>query len=104
MSRDEKTPGGSSKSALRQVGNAVACALAEILGIEIRRRLLGDETALALKPTLVPSKQADVPPPEPVEPVHQKYRHLAGSHEPHPGTGKGYGAFRRKHAPRVNCC
>jgi len=91
---------GSYKSALRQIGNAVPCALAEILGIEIRRRLFGDESALALKPTLVPLKRADVPPPEPVEPVSEKYRHLVGSHEPHPGTGKGYGAFRREARPK----
>ncbi len=91
---------GPYKSVLRQIGNAVPCALAEILGLEIRRRLLGDGSAQALKPTLIPEKQADAPPPEPVKPVPEKYRHLVGMHEPHPGTGKGYGASKRAAHPR----
>jgi DNA (cytosine-5)-methyltransferase 1 len=90
---------GAYRSVLRQIGNAVPCALAEILGVEIRRRLLGDESAHALKPTLVPSKRAGPPPPEQVEPVLEKYRHLVGPHEPHPGTGKGYRASKRATRP-----
>lgn len=92
---DDYTVVGSYKSVLRQIGNAVPCALAEALGIEIRKRLLGDESAQALKPTLIPEKRADTPPPDPVKPVPEKLRHLVGLHKPHPGTGKGYGASKR---------
>jgi DNA (cytosine-5)-methyltransferase 1 len=86
---------GTYKSVLRQIGNAVPCALAEILGIEIRRRLLKDEASQALKPTLIPEKRFDAPTPDPVKAVPEKYRELVGIHEPHPGTGKGYAATRR---------
>jgi DNA (cytosine-5)-methyltransferase 1 len=86
---------GHYRSALRQIGNAVPSALAETLGIEIRRRLLHDETADALEPALVLAKKSYTPPPEPVMPVPQEYLHLIGDHEPHPGTGKGYRAMTR---------
>lgn len=87
---------GSYRSALRQIGNAVPSALAERIGLEIRARLLEDNSARALKPTLIPQKQKDVPPPESVQPVPLKYRQLIGKYEPHPGTGKGPQALKQK--------
>jgi DNA (cytosine-5)-methyltransferase 1 len=88
---------GTYRAALRQLGNAVPCVLAEAIGIEIRLRLLGDLSARELKPSLVPPKRLNIPPPEPVVPVPQKYLHLIGEHAPHPGTGKGNRALRLKH-------
>jgi len=78
----------------RQIGNAVPSVLAEVLALEIRRQLL-DERLTFTKPTLLPPKRSPIPKPELVGPVPKKYRRLAGVHEPHPGTGLGYGAQRR---------
>jgi DNA (cytosine-5)-methyltransferase 1 len=87
---------GSLKSVQRQVGNAVPSALAELLGLAIRQRILGDTRIIDLKPTLLPRRQMRIPPPEPVVPVPLKYLQLEGTHSPHPGTGKGHGALRRE--------
>lgn len=78
----------------RQIGNAVPSALAELLALEIRRQLL-DEQVPQREPRLIPRKLPKVPSAEPTRPVPRKYRQLRGSHEPHPGTGMGYGAQRR---------
>lgn len=86
---------GNRISVQRQIGNAVPSALAEVIGLEIRRRLLGDSSAADIIPTLVPLKRTDTPPPAPVMPVTQKYQHLIGDHEAHPGTGRGNRARRR---------
>ena len=86
---------GSYRSAQRQIGNAVPCALAERLATEMRHRLLLDAAAEELESTLVPPMRQGAPPPEPVAPVPTKYRHLVGDHDPHPGTGKGHRARRR---------
>jgi DNA (cytosine-5)-methyltransferase 1 len=86
---------GNRISVQRQIGNAVPSALAEVIGLEIRCRLLGDSSAADIIPTLVPLKRTHTPPPAPVTPVMQKYRHLIGDHEAHPGTGKGNRARRR---------
>ena len=86
---------GSLSAVQRQVGNAVPSALAEVIGWEMRRRLLGDEYLPAANPTLAPAKRDDIPPPEPVSPVPPKYLHLRGEHEAHPGTGKGNRASLR---------
>lgn len=77
-----------------QIGNAVPSALGEILALEIRRQLLGHRLT-SKSPTLVPARQPRIPKPEPIQPVPKKYRQLAGTHEPHPGTGMGYAAQRR---------
>jgi len=92
---------GSLSSVQRQVGNAVPSALAEILALAIRSRLLGDDTASGLKPTLLPQRQLTVPPPEAVVPLRDKYLRLVGNHSPHPGTGKGHAAERRGSASRL---
>lgn len=78
----------------RQIGNAVPSALAETLALEIRRQLL-DERVPSRVPTLLPARRLPIPKPEPARPVPKKYRQLAGNHDPHPGTGMGYGALRR---------
>ena len=78
----------------RQIGNAVPSALAEVLACEIRKQLL-DETVSSGNPRLIPPKRARIPKSEITKPVPRKYRQLVGSHEPHPGTGMGYGAQRR---------
>lgn len=85
---------GSLPEVHRQIGNAVPSALAELLALEIRRQLLDDEDAHR-KPTLIPPRRLAVPKPEPTAPVPKKYRERVGVHEPHPGTGMGYGALRR---------
>ncbi|MFB1487857.1 MULTISPECIES: DNA cytosine methyltransferase [unclassified Thiocapsa] len=86
---------GSLCSVQRQVGNAVPSALAEILGFAIRERLLGDPSAANLTSTLLPVRQARVPPQDPIAAVPSAYLRLSGSHSQHPGTGKGDGALRR---------
>lgn len=78
----------------RQIGNAVPSALAEILALEIRRQLL-DERVSSRNPRLVPPRRLPIPKPEPAQRVPRKYLQLIGAHEPHPGTGMGYGAQRR---------
>lgn len=78
----------------RQIGNAVPSALAELLGRCIVEQLLGGRPRGPLK--LLPPRRQPVPPPEPMGAVPARYRHLAGEHEAHPGTGKGYGALARE--------
>lgn len=96
---DDYAVTGTYRSALRQIGNAVPSALAEVIGIQIRLRLLEDLSAEHMTPSLPPPKRSDTPPPEPVSPVPRKYYHLIGEHSPHPGTGKGN--FARKRPPQV---
>jgi len=86
---------GSLRAAQKQIGNAVPSALAELLGLEIKRQFLGDKSTARAPLTLLPQRRANTPPPEQVASVPAKYRKLAGDHEAHPGTGKGYGAARR---------
>jgi DNA (cytosine-5)-methyltransferase 1 len=80
--------------AYRQLGNAVPSALAEVLGLEIRRQLFG-ETGVVTKASLLPKRREPIPPPEPVTAVPAEYRSLIGKQEAHPGTGGGPGAQRR---------
>ena len=86
---------GSLSLAYRQVGNAVPSALAQLLGHEIRRQLLG-ESRIRPKLTLLPDQAFRIPAEEPVSPVPDKYLPLVGEHDDHPGTGKGPGAIRRR--------
>jgi DNA (cytosine-5)-methyltransferase 1 len=86
---------GPLRSVQRQVGNAVPSALAERLALEIRRQLLGHAYVPSDRPSLLPARRDDAPPPEAVAPVSRRYLALAGNHEAHPGTGLGYGAQRR---------
>lgn len=86
---------GSLSSVQRQLGNAVPSALAEVIAIEMGRRLLGAAPNGSGLPSLVPKKRSDLPPPEPTEPVPAKYLNLVGNHSAHPGTGKGNRALAR---------
>lgn len=73
--------------AQRQLGNAVPSLMTEILGREIRKQLLQDDADLgALK--LLPPVREDVPEPETLAPVDEKYLHLVGDHADHPGKNK----------------
>jgi DNA (cytosine-5)-methyltransferase 1 len=81
----------------RLVGNAVPSALAELLGCEIKRLLLGDAAPRAPL-TLLPRRRDDLPQPEPLAPLPSKYRALIGEHSEHPGTGKGWRAMERARA------
>jgi DNA (cytosine-5)-methyltransferase 1 len=84
---------GSRPSAKRQVGNAVPPAVGELLGIEIRRQLLGHQLDERLR--LIPKRRPDCPPAEPLRPVPRRYFSLVGKHAEHPGVGKGPRARRR---------
>jgi DNA (cytosine-5)-methyltransferase 1 len=85
---------GSRRSAQRQVGNAVPSAIGELLGLEIRRQLLGQRVRKNL--TLVPATRADMPRQERVGRVPRKYLVLRAKHRAHPGTGLGPSARRRQ--------
>lgn len=77
----------------RMLGNAVPSLLAEILGYEIRRQLLGHRVARG-KWKLIPPRRSNIPAPEKTKRLPQKYRALIGEHAAHPGTGKGYARTR----------
>jgi DNA (cytosine-5)-methyltransferase 1 len=85
---------GGRTSVQRQIGNAVPSLLAEVLGREIRVRLLG-LPAIKEPLHLIPCDRSPAPLPERALPVPRKFRSLMGRHEPHPGTGKGNAAVRR---------
>jgi DNA (cytosine-5)-methyltransferase 1 len=91
---DDYSINGGISAVQRQLGNAVPAALAEVIAREMRQQLFGD--AVEVRPTLIPSRRLPVPEAEPPQPVPEKYRHLIGTHEPHPGTGKGYAAQARR--------
>lgn len=77
----------------RQLGNAVPSLIAEILAREIRSQLLNRPIKSPLK--LLPSGRCDIPPPEKLARLPAKYREYIGTHEAHPGTGKGRMAEKR---------
>ncbi|MHB8512194.1 MAG: DNA cytosine methyltransferase [Actinomycetota bacterium] len=84
---------GNRRSAHRQIGNAVPCALAELFGLEIRRQLL-DESRVPRSLRLVPARRGVAPRASSKKPVPSKYLSLRASHRDHPGPGKGPGAFK----------
>jgi DNA (cytosine-5)-methyltransferase 1 len=79
---------------VRQVGNAVPPLLAELIGREISRQLLGARPSRRRLKLLLKAR-APVPPQERVRAVQHQYLALMGSHKPHPGHGRGPGALRR---------
>lgn len=85
---------GEYRSAVRQLGNAVPAAIGELLGLEIRRQVLGRQPRRSLK--LLPAQRDDCPAPEQTVKIPKKYRHLRGVHDDHPGTGRGPSALKRK--------
>lgn len=91
---DDYEVAGDRRAVQRQLGNAVPSALGELLGLEIRRQLLGHRVDRAL--TLIPSRRLDMPPPERVRPVRQKFLQLRADHADHPGTGMGPSAIARR--------
>ena len=84
---------GDRRSAHRQIGNAVPCTLAEVLGLEIRRQLFKSTRTRQVR--LIPSRHL-CPAPERRKPVPKKYRTMRGKHQAHPGPGLGPGAMRRE--------
>lgn len=87
---------GARRSAIRQLGNAVPSALGELLGLELRRQLLGERVRRSLR--LLPRRAAKCPPPEIVSRVPRSYLNLRAEHGEHPGTGLGPAARRRERA------
>jgi DNA (cytosine-5)-methyltransferase 1 len=85
---------GSLSDAQRQVGNAVPSAMAEVLARTIRKQIFGDR--LRAHSALIPKYRGAIPEPEPIGAVPSIYSELVGNHEPHPGTGRGYAAERRR--------
>lgn len=73
----------------RQLGNAVPSLLAEILGREIRRQLLGHKVRGETLKLAVPSR-GKPPKPEQLKKVPARYHAQIGEHSAHPGTGRGY--------------
>ena len=84
---------GSATSARRQLGNAVPPHIGELLGLEIRRQMLGQRPRA--KPPLIPELRDDCPIPERVAPVPPRFLHLRGNHPDHPGPGHGPRALAR---------
>jgi DNA (cytosine-5)-methyltransferase 1 len=84
---------GGVTSSRRQLGNAVPPPLGELLGLEIRRQLLGERPRR--QRSLVPLVRDDCPPPEPLAPVPERYLHMRADHQDHPGPGLGPGALAR---------
>jgi DNA (cytosine-5)-methyltransferase 1 len=81
---------GNRRSIHRQIGNAVPCALGELLGFEIRRQLLG-ERDVPFQLTLLPRRRDGRPQPHPPEGIPPMYLNLRGDHADHPGKGRGPG-------------
>lgn len=93
---DSYTVEGDYRSQHRQIGNAVPPAIGELLGREIRRRLLGERSRH--RASFIPQRREDCPPPERARKVPAKYLALCADHEEHPGTGLGPGARVREPA------
>lgn len=81
---------GNRRSAHRQIGNAVPCALGELLGLEIRRQFFG-ERYLRRKLTLIPDRREHCALALPSIAVPLRYLCLRGDHADHPGAGLGPG-------------
>jgi len=88
--------GGNRTDAQRQLGNAVASAVAEKLGIAMRSQFFGDEKASKAELSLIPRVRRPIPATEPIRRVPEKYHVLEGDHSAHPGTGFGFAAMRRE--------
>lgn len=88
---------GGRTSQQRQIGNAVPSLLAEVLGRAIQVQLL-KHAAPDGPPKLMPKDRSPAPKAEDFAPVPREFAALAGHHEAHPGTGKGYGARIRQAA------
>lgn len=87
---------GGRTSIQKQLGNAVPSLMTEILSREIMNQFFNANKGGPY--SLMPEKQEVIPAPEKVECVPDKYHHLVGDHEAHPGTGKGRIALLRQAA------
>jgi len=87
---------GSRGSVQKQLGNAVPSLLAEVIGRALAEQFFGVQ--LPSRPCLAIDLRRPIPAPEQVQPVLEKFHHLKGNHEAHPGTGQGYAASRRNAA------
>jgi DNA (cytosine-5)-methyltransferase 1 len=80
---------GDRRAAQRQIGNAVPCAIGELLGLAIRRDIFGEKVRRKLR--LIPARRDDCPSAERPKRVPKKYHPLIGKHPEHPGAGLGPG-------------
>ncbi len=78
---------GSRNSIQSQIGNAVPSLFAEILGRAIGEQAFGMRYDGPVH--LAVSARGPVPAPEPMRPVPPAYLPLIGTHDEHPGTGRG---------------
>ncbi|GAB3150971.1 DNA (cytosine-5-)-methyltransferase [Microbispora hainanensis] len=87
---DEWILTGTLNSQIRQVGNATPPLLAEVMAREVVSQLLKRGQVWATPPTLL-RHRSECPPPPPAEPapVPERYRHMIGPKQAHPGTGLG---------------
>jgi len=75
-------------SAHRQIGNAVPCAIGELLGLEIRRQFFGEEVRHELHQ--VPERKTiPIPRRHRIRPVPKELLKLRGKYASHPGVGRG---------------
>jgi DNA (cytosine-5)-methyltransferase 1 len=85
---------GTSRSAHKQVGNAVPSALIELLALEIRRQFFGQRVRRRAR--LLPERRDPIPKPEmPVKTIPAALRREVKVYAPHGGTGMGPSARRR---------
>ncbi|WP_164963514.1 DNA cytosine methyltransferase [Rubrivivax sp. JA1026] len=80
---------GGRVEAQRQVGNAVPSLLAEVLARAIRQQFFRSPLKRE-RPELAVARRTPCPPPEQPADVPAKYLSMAGTHAPHPGTGRGF--------------
>ena len=81
---------GDTRTAHKQVGNAVPSALTELIGVSMRPQFF-DLSPRSV--SLVPAKRREQPRITRPAPVATRYLKLIGDHPPHPGTGLGPGAL-----------
>lgn len=84
---------GNRTSIQRQIGNAVPCAIGEMIGLEIRRQLLGQNVRNGL--TLIPKKRRFCPNAEKPRKVPKEYVAMKRKLRAHPGVGLGPRAKNR---------
>ncbi len=84
---DDFVPSGHYKIAHRQIGNAVPPLIGYLLGLEIRRQLLGERVRKTSKFSF--NARSSCPRRSPTKNVKKHYLPLQGKHRDHPGTGKG---------------
>jgi DNA (cytosine-5)-methyltransferase 1 len=90
---------GDRRAAQRQIGNAVPCAIGELLGLAIRRDIFGEQVRRRLR--LIPTRRDDCPDAERPKRVPKRYLPIAGDHAEHPGVGLGPGAARLRSTAEV---